>query len=173
LDAVVRSAASLHPDWPEYAARLTAAIGALTPEQLDIRAGPDSLPIWAVAAHVASMRVFWLCSIFGEPGADRTPFADPSGEGWEDDEDHPRSAEELVWALDSTWQVVMDCLGRWTVVSLDTTAERVRGGVVQVHTRASVLDRMGSHEAYPIGQISQLLGMHGLAQIDLWEERQS
>jgi hypothetical protein len=27
---------------------------------------------------------------------------------------------------------------------------------------------MGSHEAYHAGEISQLLGAHGLTQIDLW-----
>jgi uncharacterized damage-inducible protein DinB len=164
----LRSAASLHPDWPQYSQRLTDAIRDLTPEQLAIRASPTQLPIWAIVAHTASMRLYWLCSVFGEPGADRTPFPDPTGEGWEDDEDHPRSAAELVWALDSTWEVVEACLDRWTIESLDMTAERVSNGVVQVHTRASLLDRMGSHEAYHAGEISQLLGAHGLAQIDLW-----
>jgi len=33
-----------------------------------------------------------------EPGAEATPFTDPGGEGWEDDDTHPRRAEEVVGA---------------------------------------------------------------------------
>jgi hypothetical protein len=167
-----RPVAALRPDWPQYASRLTEAVRDLTDEQLAIRAGPEHAPIWALAAHVAGTRVFWLCHVFGEPGADRTPFTDPSGLGWEDDESHPRSGTELAGALDATWSVVADCLSRWTVDSLDQTAERRRGdGTVQLHTRASVLDRLASHDAFHAGEISQLLGVHELPPIDLWIRR--
>jgi uncharacterized damage-inducible protein DinB len=164
--------AALHPDWPQYSSRLTEAVRDLTDEQLAIRAGPDHAPIWALAAHVAGTRVFWLCHVFGEPGADRTPFTDPSGLGWEDDESHPRSGAELAGALDATWSVVAGCLARWTVDTLDQTAGRRRAdGTVQLHTRASVLDRISSHDAFHAGEISQLLGLHSLPPIDLWIRR--
>jgi uncharacterized damage-inducible protein DinB len=123
-----------------------------------------------LAAHVAGTRTYWLCGVFGEPGADRTPFTEPlTGAGWEDDESQTRNGEELVWALDSTWEVVQGTLERWTVDDLERTAIRVRAdGVQQVHTRASVLDRLFSHDAFHAGEISQLLGLHGLPPIDLW-----
>ena len=54
---------------------------------------------------------------------------------------------------------------------LDKTAARIRDGVSQVHTRASVLDRLFSHDAFHAGEISQLLGVHGLPPIDLWVRR--
>ena len=45
------------------------------------------------------MRVYWLCGVFGEPGADRTPWPNPlTDPGWEDDETRPRSGEELAGA---------------------------------------------------------------------------
>lgn len=162
---------AVYPDWPQHADRLVAGIRALTEDQLALRAGPDHAPIWALAAHVAGTRVYWLCHVFGEPGAETTPFADPSGEGWEDDLDHPRSAAELVSALESTWAIVADCLARWQTDDLERTAERRRGDVVQVHTRASVLNRLFTHEAFHAGEISQLLGVHGLPAIDLWAKR--
>jgi hypothetical protein len=159
----------MFPDWPQYATRLRDAVASLTADQLALRAGPDHAPIWALAAHAAGARVYWLCGVFGEPGADRTPFTEPlTGEGWEDDESHPRSGEELAWALDSSFEVVRDVLGRWTVADLALTAERRWGDVVQVHTRASVLNRLFSHDAFHAGEISQLLGLHGLGSIDLW-----
>jgi len=37
------------------------------------------------------------------------------------------------------------------------------------HTRASVLQRMPSHEAYHAREPSQTLGIAGLPQIDLWK----
>ena len=169
---MTRAVADLHPDWPQYAARLRDAVKDLTPEQLALRAGPDHAPIWALAAHVAGSRAYWLCGVFEEPGAEATPFLEPlTGFGWEDEPDHPRSGEELVWALDSTWAVVADCLARWSIEDLDRTAARIRDGVSKVHTRASVLDRLFSHDAFHAGEISQLLGVHGLPPIDLWIRR--
>ena len=79
-----RAAASLYPDWPQYAGRIRDAVASLTAAQLALRAGPDHAPIWALAAHLAGTRVYWLCGVFGEPGADRTPFPTPlTGIGWE------------------------------------------------------------------------------------------
>jgi uncharacterized damage-inducible protein DinB len=165
--------AKLYPDWPQHAERLRDGVVGFKAEQLALRAGPDHGAIWQLAAHTAGARVFWLCGIFGQPGADQTPFTDPlSGLGWEDDEDHPRSGEELRWALDSSWQVVADCLARWTIDSLGETATRnFDDGRTQLHSRASVLNRLFSHDAFHAGEISQLLGRHGLAPIDLWARR--
>lgn len=160
---------TLYPDWPQHARRIRDAVAGLSAEQLALRAGPDHDPVWALAAHLAGARVYWLCGVFGEPGADTTPFADPlTGEGWEDDPSHPRSGEELADALDSSFEVVRGVLDRWTVEDLVLTAERRFGDTVQVHTRASVLNRLFSHDAFHAGEISQLLGLHDLGSIDLW-----
>jgi len=159
----------IFPDWPQHAARLAGAVRDLPAEALAMRAFPDQLPIWGLAAHVAGMRVYWLCGVCGEPGADATPFpASLSGLGWEDDEDHPRTADELAWALDSTWGVVASCLQRWSLQDLQVTVERTRAGGRELHTRASILNRMFTHDAFHAGEISQLLGGHGFAGIDLW-----
>jgi uncharacterized damage-inducible protein DinB len=167
---VDRSVASLYPDWPQYAARIRDAVRELNAEGLSLRAGPGHGAIWALAAHVAGARLYWLCGVFGEPGAERTPFPAPlTDAGWEDDETHPRSGAELVWALDSSWAVVGDCLERWSAEDLGYTASRTRGdGTIQRHSRASVLNRLFTHDAFHAGEISQLLGLNGLGSIDLW-----
>ncbi len=51
---------------------------------------------------------------------------------------------------------------------LERAAARTRDGVTQRHGRASVLNRLCSHDAFHAGEISQLLGRHGLPPIDLW-----
>jgi hypothetical protein len=114
------------------------------------------------------MRVYWLCTVIGEPGLDTTPFSDDPTDGWEDHLDHPRSAEELVRALNSTFTIVEGCLDRWTPEMLSDEIRREYQGSTQVHSRASILQRLFSHDAYHCGELSQTLGIHGLPQIDLW-----
>jgi hypothetical protein len=154
--------------WPQYARRLTSAVAGLTDEQLATRASPEHLPIWALAAHTAGARVYWLCGVLGEPGAETTPWSAATGEGWEDDPDHPRSASELVMALETSWAIIDGILDRWTMEMLDETVERRYGATVQVHSRTSILQRLLTHDAFHSGEISQLLGVRGLPEIDLW-----
>jgi hypothetical protein len=143
-------------------------IGGLSDAELAWSSAPHMWPIWALVAHLAGTRVYWLCAILGEPGQATTPFTDPTGEGWEDDLAHPRGAGELVGALRSTFAVVEDCLERWTPDMLPVEFRRERNGVVQLHTRQSILFRMITHDASHAGEISQLLGTHGRGEIDLW-----
>jgi uncharacterized damage-inducible protein DinB len=154
--------------WPQYNRRLREVIAAMTDEQLAIRPSPDRWPIWATVGHTAGARAYWLCDVMGVPGAETTPFPPGSEAGWEDDLDHPRSAEELAIALDSTFALIDGCLDRWTPQMLDDRVEREYLGVTQVHTRGSVLQRLFSHDAYHCGELSQTLGIAGLPQIDLW-----
>jgi uncharacterized damage-inducible protein DinB len=154
--------------WPQYNRRLSEVVGAMTEEQLAITPSPERMPIWATVGHTAGVRVYWLCAVLGEPGADATPFDPTSDVGWEDDLDHPRNASELVMALDATWAIIDRLLDRWTPEMLGEEVERFYGDQRQIHSRASILQRLLTHEAYHCGELSQTLGIHGLPQIDLW-----
>lgn len=158
----------LYDRWPQYNRRLTEVVAVMTDEQLAIRPDPERWPIWATVGHTAAMRVYWLCGVLKEPGADGTPWPDLPDDGWEDHLDQPRSAGELVWALESTWAVVDGVLDRWTPEMLGEEVERPSGDTRQVHTRSSILQRMLTHDAYHCGELSQTLGIAGLPQIDLW-----
>lgn len=163
--STIRSAYDM---WPQYNRRLREVIGAMSAEQLAIRPSADGSPIWATVGHTAGVRVYWLCEVIGEPGAETTPFTDVAAGGWEDDLEHPRGADELVEALDSTFRLVDGCLDRWTPDMLADIIPRDYLGEPQVHTRGSILQRLFSHDAYHCGELSQTLGIHGLPQIDLW-----
>jgi uncharacterized damage-inducible protein DinB len=155
--------------WPQYDRRLREVIGAMTDEQLAIRPSQERWPIWATVGHTAGTRVYWLCSVLGEPGREATPWPDPANEdGWEDDLEHPRSASELVTAFESTWAIIDRLLDRWTPEMLVEEVERFYGEERQVHTRSSIVQRLLTHEAYHCGELSQTLGIAGLPQIDLW-----
>jgi uncharacterized damage-inducible protein DinB len=154
--------------WDVYNERIVEVVRELTDEQLALRPAPDRWPIWATVGHTAGTRVYWLCTVFREPGAETTPFGDPDGMGWEDDLDHPRTTAELVHALETTWRIVAGCLDRWTPELAFEDFAPQAGKQTQIHTRQAVLVRMLSHESYHCGELSQTLGILGLPQIDLW-----
>jgi hemoglobin len=155
--------------WDRVQRCLVVGVTRLDTSALALGAGSDAWPIWAVVAHVAGARVFWLCGIFKEPGAETTPFAEPVGSGWEDDLAHPRTADELVNALETSWRIVDSCLDRWTPEMLGETFDRDIGeGRLQAHTRHSVLVRLLTHDSYHTGEISMTLGMHGRTPMDPW-----
>jgi uncharacterized damage-inducible protein DinB len=163
------SVARFYEGWQIYNERIVEVVRDLSAKELKVRPAPDRWPIWATVGHTAGTRVYWLCGVFGEPGAEKTPFSDPlSGIGWEDDLDTPRTAAELTEALETTWQIIAGCLERWTPDMLFEQFERQAGKKTQVHTRQSVLIRILSHDAYHSGELSQTLGIHSLPQIDLW-----
>jgi uncharacterized damage-inducible protein DinB len=168
---VTHSIRPFYADWAGYNRRTIEGLAALSPEDLALRVpGSDHWPIWAIASHMAGTRVFWLCDIFGEPGADQTPFADDAPD-WEDDLSAPRSGEEVVAALGSTWRVVEGCLDRWTPESLGQAFDRIEGVRHEVHTRQSILLRMINHEAYHLGEINIALGTNGREPINPWPSK--
>lgn len=155
--------------WARVQTRLLDRLPALGPEELGLRASPDGWPIWALISHLAGGRVYWLCGIFREPGAETTAFPDPFGECWEDQPDHPRTSAELQFAVESSWRIVESCLDRWTPEMLGETFTRERSGAIQHHTRQSVLTRLLMHDAFHAGEVSLVLGMHDLPSLDPWE----
>ena len=168
------SVRAFYADWAGYNRRTIEGIRRLTAADLALPVlatrdgGGDPWPIWAVFGHTAAMRVFWLCDVFGEPGAEKTPFEGETP-GWEDDLFHPRTAEELVGAMASTWDVVAGCLDRWTPESLGQETQRVEAGRPdELHTRQSILMRMINHEAYHLGEINLTLGANGREPINPW-----
>jgi hypothetical protein len=65
--------------------------------------------------------------------------------------------------------IVESCLQRWTPAMLGEAFTREREGEIQRHTRQSVLTRLVMHDAFHCGEISNLLGAHGLAGMDPWD----
>jgi uncharacterized damage-inducible protein DinB len=163
------SVAFLYAGWERANRRLVDGVRGLSAAQLRLAPSASAWPIWALAAHTAGARIYWLCGVLKEPGAATTPFPDPlSGVGWEDDPTTPRRADELVTALDTSWQIVERCLRSWQPAMLAEEFTRVVGGKTQIHTRQSVLMRLITHDAFHSGEISAVLGVHGLPEIDLW-----
>ena len=165
---------TVYGDWRLYNDLVVEALRTMSADELSLRASSNdpssstSWPIWAIAAHTAGVRVFWLCTIRAGPGANETPFADPSEGGWEDDLDRPRSAAELVTAWTTTWAVVERALDLWTPDALDVSVATGPDDAARHFTRRSLLLRLVTHEAYHVGEIALIQGIHGRRSIDLW-----
>ena len=82
---------------------------------------------------------------------------------WEDEDDHPRTAAELVDALSRTWTVLDECLSSWT--EDDLAASVVRPS--RTHHRVWVVWHVMEHDIHHGREISQILGSNGLPGFDL------
>ena len=163
------SVTDFYADWAGYNRRFINTVREMGASDLALHMpGSEDWPVWATIGHMAGMRVYWLCFIAGEPGADGTPFRDPAGTGWEDDLDRRRGVGELVGALETTWQVIDATLERWTPQVLTETVERDGGLGRQRHSRQSILMRLLYHEAYHAGEINVVLKANGREQFDPW-----
>lgn len=166
--------AALAADWRRYNDLIVDALGSMSTDQLAMRlpAADESAstgwPVWAIAAHSAGTRPYWLCTVMGRPGADSTPFVDPAGAGWEDDLAHPRTAAELVTAWRTTWMLIERALVEWTPADLDAIVERVTPTSITHFTRRSLLLRLLTHESFHAGEIAAIQAVHGLPPIDFW-----
>lgn len=167
----------IYGDWRLYNDLVVGALRDLSAEDLALRApaadatSSAGWPIWTIAGHTAAVRVYWLGVVLGVPGADETPFPDPDQGGWEDELDHPRTADELALAWETTWRIVERAIDAWTPAMLDEPVAAGSGDGAPHFTRRSLLLRLITHEAYHVGEIAVIQAIHGRPQIDLWPPR--
>ena len=136
---------TFYEGWANYQGLLLGAIRELTSEQLALRTAPHQWAVWQLAGHMAGSRAYWFHDVLGEgDAATRDMFRVASttvpdlpleDAGWEDDEDHPRGAAEIVAAFDATWTMIDDCLRRWTPDDLAVEFSRERRTGTETFTR--------------------------------------
>ena len=159
--------------WAGYQRLLLEAIRPLNAEQLASRTAPFQWAVWQLASHMAGTRAYWFHEVLGEGDEEvghmfavestTVPNLPLEDAGWEDDEDHPRTAAELVDALERTWPMIEDRLRRWTVEELEVEFSRTRrNGEIQTFSRAWVVWHLIEHDLHHGGEISQILGTNGL-----------
>ena len=165
---------TLYDGWARHNDLLVDVVEKLTPEQLALRPAHGQWSVWQLAGHVAGARAYWFHDRMGEGDPalrdrfrmDHTTVPDLPIEdaGWEDDEDHPRTGEELADALRSTWSMMAECFDRWTPEDLLVGFTSRSGWVT---TRAWVIWHLIEHDVHHGGAISVILGSHGLPALDL------
>ena len=108
----------LLPIVEELPGYLKQAIAPLTPEQLALRAAPGLRSVGEIVAHVISSRVHWFGGFLGEmssmPGVE-------SLLAWDMRDAPPRTADELVEGLDTSWRFMADLLDKWDSADMQHT----------------------------------------------------
>jgi hypothetical protein len=159
-----------YPRWPHYDRQLRDVVAGLTEDQLAVQPSPERWPLWASIGHLACQRVFWLCVVAGEPGAETTPFTNSAYDcPGDDDLEHVLSAEVLVAALDSTFRIVERCLERWTPEMLAEEIRHDDWGDWDARTRGEIISRVFAHDVAHIAELNEALSRAGLPLVELWD----
>jgi len=179
----VRSVSSPAPElqlfydgWANQQRMLIDALRPLTADQMRLRPAPQMWSVWQIAGHMGGARAYWLHDVLGEGdpavrdlfrvAGTTVPGLPLEDAGWEDDEDHPRTAAEVVDGLERSWAILEGCLGRWTPGDLSVEMSRTRGGRTRTFPRRWVVYHLLEHDLHHGGEISLILGSNGLRGLD-------
>jgi uncharacterized damage-inducible protein DinB len=143
--------------WKAYQDRLAAALAPLTAEQLALRSAPGLRSIAENAAHIIGCRVGWFTDTLGEDAT-----ADVTAVPWDEPGGPARSAAELVQGLTLTWQLMTDCLTRWSPTDMQQTVPDDWDGEPVQLSRAWIVWHVLEHDLHHGGEISLTLGTYGL-----------
>ena len=139
--------------WQDYQEALKRAIAPLTKEQLQRRLTPGLRTPGEIAEHIVFGRALHLHRTLGEGAAELTSLL-----RWEDADDPPHTAAEILHGLELTWRFITGCLMRGSPT--DAIAEEE---VSIVQTIWGLLD----HDLPHAGELSLLLGADGMLGVEI------
>ena len=139
--------------WQDYQEALKHAIAPLTEEQLQRRLIPGLRTPGEIAEHIVFGRALHLHRTLGEEVAELTPLLQ-----WEDAEDLPHTAAEIVHGLELTWRFITAYLMRGSAT--DPVAEEE---IPPLQTIWGLLD----HDLPHAGELSLLLGAIGMPGVEI------
>jgi uncharacterized damage-inducible protein DinB len=157
---------TFYQSWKDYQDNLTQAIAPLTPEQLALRAAPGLRSVGEIVAHVSSSRVHWFGDFLGEmssmPGVESL-----LARNWDVGNAPPRTADELVEGLNTSWRFMADLLNKWDSADMQHTFPFESDGHHYDNSRSWVTWHIVEHDLHHGGEISIILGMHDLQAPDV------
>ena len=139
--------------WQDYQDALKRAIAPLTAEQLQRRLIPGLRTPGEIAEHIVFGRALHLQRTLDEGTAELTPFLE-----WDNTDNPPHTAAEIVHGLELTWQVITGCLQRGSPT--DTLSDEE---ALIVQTIWGLLD----HDLPHAGELSLLLGAAGMPGVEI------
>jgi hypothetical protein len=139
--------------WQDYQEALKRAIAPLTEEQMQRRLLPGLRTPGEIAAHIVYGRARWLHHVLGEGAAELTPLL-----RWDDADEPPHTAAEILHGLDLTWRFITVCLMRGS--PSDTIPEE------EVPIRQTIWGLL-DHDLPHAGELSLLLGADGLPGVEI------
>ncbi len=154
--------AEIYQGWETYHGNLVKAIAPLTAEQLTLRAAPNLRSIFEQMTHVIAVRVRWFHVTADAGGAEYDPFA-----AWDRATPPAQTAGELVRGLGVSWKLIKEALATWTPAELSTPFVKPWHGEMATLTRQWIVWHVIEHDLHHGGEVSFVLGMHGLPGLDI------
>ena len=152
--------------WEKYNSLLEKAIAPLTQDQLDLRPADHMWSIRVLAGHIIGVRAWWFGANMGEGGEELRQFVD-----FDDTvEEKQTDAATLVDGLSRTWASLAASLRSWSDADLEKRFQRPtpnREGERPWRTREYIVWHVAEHDLFHGGEISLILGMNGLAGLDV------
>ena len=139
--------------WQDYQEALKRAIAPLTDEQLQRRLIPGLRTPGEIAEHIVFGRALHLHRTLGERAAELTPLL-----RWENADDPPHTAAEILHGLELTWRFITSCLMRGSPT--DAISEE------EVPIRQTIWGLL-DHDLAHAGELSLLLGADGLPGVEI------
>ena len=139
--------------WQGYQEALKRAIAPLTEEHMQRRLLPALRTPGEIAEHIVFGRALWLHRALGERAAELTPLL-----RWEDADDPPHTAAEILHGLELTWRFITVCLMRGSPT--DAIPEQ------EVPIRQTIWGLL-DHDLPHAGELSLLLDASGLPGVEI------
>ncbi len=150
--------------WDVSQEALIKAIAPLSAEQLTFKSSANLRSVEENCLHIIGARARWCHRVMGLGGAHFAAYS-----RWDHPEMPKRSADELVEGLRHSWQILQEALMQWTPVDLANTFpnENPDPGEPDPFTRQWIIWHLIEHDLFHSGEISQILGMHGIPGMEL------
>ena len=145
--------ARVFESWQDYQEALLSAIAPLTEEQMNRRLVPGLRSPGEIAEHIVYGRAKWLRHVLGEGVAELEPLL-----RWDDPDDPPRTAAEVLNGLELTWRIIVASLTRGSAGDDIPDHE-----IPVLQTIWGLLD----HDLPHAGELSLLLGAYGLPGVEI------
>lgn len=152
----------IYESWRGYQDKLRSCIAPLTEEQLLLQPAAHMWPLGQIVQHIISVRAGWFSGTLQEDDAAINAYME-----WGQRDSPARSAAELAHGLDETWAFIEACLRRWTPEDCAKTFPDEWEGQINEVSRSWVIYHVLEHDLHHGGEVSLILGMHGLRGPDL------
>jgi uncharacterized damage-inducible protein DinB len=165
---------SIYKGWDGYQSSLMHAVTPLTAAQLAFRPAPHLRSVGELVRHIALGRVDWFLRM-DAPGSRQL-----AGQisVWDEDQQGNRyareqaivavdNAGELAKWLEASWQMIDQTLRLWTVDDLQKTYRHTWRGETYAISRQWTIWRIMAHDLHHGGELSLLLGIQGIENLEL------
>jgi uncharacterized damage-inducible protein DinB len=147
--------------WHDYQKLLIKALTPLSAEQLALRAAPGQRSIGGIVLHIIGARARWFHDLMEVGDKDFASLG-----RWDRSGAPARDAAELVYGLETTWRVMQETLANWTPQDMQYSYTG-ESGDPETFTRQWVIWHLIEHDLHHGGEVSLMLGMHGLEALAL------